>query len=237
MVIYMSEDTSMAFLAKEDDSGKAFALLTVVLLAGLAFHAYTFLVVKNDEILNKYTVPVFSVSYQQSSMQGSDSMLIGDGETDTFQLSRDIINADESLMMAKIIISVSYEETSGQIADPCDEVLAQIPPNGMIADWQHPDNVLSDSNDDCETMDLVVHVYPGYSSEAKQEEGESAEHWERIWTNSTYGSGVLELQVSVETNTAPGSFLPGSDDDDEEINVQWTVELFEVDVQAVAPSA
>ncbi len=233
----MSEDTSMTFLAKEDDSGKSFALLTVVLLIGLAFHAYTFLVVKEDDILNKYTVPVFSVSYQQSSMQGSDSMLIADGETDAFQLSRDIIDVDESLMMAKISISVSYEETSGQIADPCDEVLAQIPPNGMIADWQHPDNVLSDSNDDCETMDLVVHVYPGYSNEAKQEEGESAEHWERMWTNSTYGSGVLELQVSVETNTAPGSFLPGSDDDDEEINVQWTVELFEVDVQAVAPSA
>jgi endonuclease V-like protein UPF0215 family len=103
----MSEDTSMTFLAKEDDSGKAFALLTVVLLTGLAFHAYTFLVVKEDEILNKYSVPVFSVSYQQSSMQGSDSMLIADGENDAFQLSRDIIDVDESLMMAKISISVS----------------------------------------------------------------------------------------------------------------------------------
>ena len=53
-----------------------------------------------------------------------------------------------------------------------------------------------------------------------------------MWTNSTYGSGVLELQVSVETNTAPGSVLPGSDDTNEEINVQWTVELFEVKVEA-----
>ena len=91
------------------------------------------------------------MTYQESNLQGSDSMLIADGETDSFQLSRETIDADASLMMAKISISVSYEETSGQIGDPCDEVLAQIPPNGMVADWQHPDNVLSDSNDDCET--------------------------------------------------------------------------------------
>ncbi|MEC7599891.1 MAG: hypothetical protein VYB23_00450 [Candidatus Thermoplasmatota archaeon] len=227
----MSDDRSLTFLAKEDDSGKAIALLTAVVVLGLTFHAYSFFVIKNDEILNKYTEPVFSVTYQESNLQGSDSMLIADGETDSFQLSRETIGADASLMMAKISISVSYEETSGQIADPCDEVLAQIPPNGMVADWQHPDNVLSDSNDDCETMNLVVFVYPGYSSEAKQEVGESAEHWERMWTNSSYGSGVLELQVSVETNTAPGSVLPGNDDTNEEINVQWTVELFEVEVE------
>ena len=222
---------SITFLAKQDDSGKAFALLAAIVIVGLTFHAYSFFVIKNDEILNKYTEPVFSVTYQESNLQGSDSMLIADGETDSFQLSRETIDADASLMMAKISISVSYEETSGQIADPCDEVLAQIPPNGMVADWQHPDNVLSDSNDDCETMNLVVFVYPGYSSEAKQEVGQSAEHWERMWTNSSYGSGVLELQVSVETNTAPGSVLPGNDDTNEEINVQWTVELFEVEVE------
>ena len=49
----MSEDTSISFLAKEDDSGKAFALLTVLVLAGLTFHGYSFFVIKEDDILNK----------------------------------------------------------------------------------------------------------------------------------------------------------------------------------------
>ena len=227
----MSQDNSIAFLAKEDDSGKAFALLAVVVLAGLAFHAYSFFVIKEDDILNKYTVPVFLVSFEESNLQGSDSMLIADGENGSFQLSRDIIGVEESLMIAKISILISYEETSGQLADPCDDVLAQIPPNGMIADWQHPDNILSDSNSDCETMNLVVYVYPDYNSEAKQEEGESVEHWESVWSDTSYGSGVLDLQVSVETNSAPGPTLPGGGDDNEEINIQWTVELFEVDVE------
>ena len=227
----MSDDRSLAFLAKEDDSGKAIALLTVVVVLGLTFHAYSFFVIKNDEILNKYTEPVFSVTFQESSLQGSDSTLIADGETDTFTLSRDMIDATASQMMARIILTVSYEETSGQVADPCDEVQAQIPPNGMVADWQHPDNVLADANDDCETMTLVVHVYPGYTGETVREEGETAAHWEAMWTNASHGSGLLELQVSVDTNEAPGSFLPGSSDDSEEVTVQWTVELFEVKVE------
>ena len=229
----MSDDTSITFLAKEDDSGKAFALLSAVVIVGLVFHAYSFFIVKENDILNKYTAPVFSVSFEQSSLQGSDSMLIGDGETEVFQLSRDIIDADTSLMMAKISISISYEETSGLIADPCDDVHGQIAPNGMTADWGHPDNVLSDSNSDCNTMTLVVHVYPEYTGEMMEEEGLNAEHWERMWTNTSHGSGVLEMEVSVDTNAAPGSALPGNDDDNEEINIQWTVELFEVDVQAI----
>lgn len=230
----MGDDESLAFLAKEDDSGKAFAFLTVVVMLGLVFHAYTFFIVKQSDIVNKYTVQEFTVSFEETSLQGSDSMLIADGETDTFQLSRDLIEADASLMMAKITLSVSYEETSGQVADPCDEVQAQIPPNGMVADWQHPGNVLADANDDCETMTLVVHVYPGYTGEVMQEEGEYAAHWEAMWTNASHGSGVLELQVSVDANQAPGSFLPGSNDDSEEINVQWTVDLFEVSVEATS---
>ena len=64
------------------------------------------------------------------------------------------------------------------------------------------------------------------------EEGETAAHWEAMWTNASHGSGLLELQVSVDTNEAPGSFLPGSSDDSEEVTVQWTVELFEVEVEA-----
>ena len=51
---------------------------------------------------------------------------------------------------------------------------------------------------------------------------------------ASHGSGLLELQVSVDTNEAPGSFLPGSSDDSEEVTVQWAVELFEVKVEAAS---
>tara|TARA_B100001113_G_C21106214_1_gene621013 strand:+ start:1435 stop:2136 length:702 start_codon:yes stop_codon:yes gene_type:complete len=227
----MSEEKGIGFLIKEDDSGRAFALLSTILVIGLAFHAYTFFVIKEDDILNKYTLPSYSITFEENELQNSDSMLIANGETDTFQLSRDIIGENSTGMMAKIVFTISYEETSGQIADPCDEVHAQIPPNGLIADWQNTENVLSDSNDNCDTMTLTIYVYPGYSGETMEEVGNTEEHWENMWSNQTYGSGVLQLEISVETNQAPASFLPGSSDDNEEVNIEWTVFFFTVNVQ------
>ena len=55
--------------------------------------------------------------------------------------------------------------------------------------------------------------------------------WETMWTNGTYGSGVLSLEISVDTNQPPGSILPGATDDNEEINVQWEVTLFEANIE------
>jgi hypothetical protein len=227
----MNEDTSMMFLAKEGDSGKAFALLATIVVLGLAFHAYSFMVVKENDILSKYNIQEYSISFEESSLQDSDSVLIGDGGTETIQFSRDMINVNMSQMMAQITFTITYEETSGQLADPCDEVLVNIPPNGFVADWQNTANELSDSSDDCETMTLTVFVYPGYNGEAITEEGESKEYWETMWTNGTYGSGVLSLEISVDTNQPPGSILPGATDDNEEINVQWEVTLFEANIE------
>ncbi len=227
----MSDETSIGFLIKEDDSGRAFAILSTVLVIGLAFHAYTFFVTKEEDILNKYALPNYSIMFDENEIQNSDSMLIANGETDSFQLSRDIIGDNSTGMMAKIVFTISYEETSGQIADPCDEVHAHIPPNGLVADWQNTENVLSDSNDNCDTMVLTVYVYPGYSGETIEEVGNTEAHWENMWSNETYGSGVLELEISVETNQAPASFLPGSGDDNEEINIEWAVSFFEVNVK------
>tara|TARA_B100001093_G_scaffold358306_1_gene342890 strand:- start:1924 stop:2628 length:705 start_codon:yes stop_codon:yes gene_type:complete len=230
----MSESSNLGFLIKEDDSGRAFAILSAVLVIGLTFHAYTFFITKEDDIANKYTLPTYSVIFEENDVQNSDSMLIANGETDVFQLSRDIIDASATSMMAQIAFTISYEETSGQIADPCDEVHAHIPPNGLIADWQNTENVLSDSNDNCETMTLVVYVYPGYTGESVEEVGQTEEYWKDMWSNQTYGSGILELEISVETNQAPGSnLIPTVNDDNEEINIQWTVSFFDADVQVM----
>lgn len=227
----MADDQSIGFLFKEDDSGRKFALLSTIIVVGLAFHGYMFLVVKENDIQNKYTIPSFSIDFEETAVQDSDSLLIGNGETEVYSFSRELIGVNSSSMMARITFTIAYEETSGQLADPCDEVLVNIPPNGFVADWQNTANDLSDSSDDCETMTLTVFVYPGYNGEAITEEGESKEYWETMWTNGTYGSGVLSLEISVDTNQPPGSILPGANDDNEEINVQWEVTLFEANIE------
>ena len=227
----MADDQSIGFLFKEDDSGRKFALLSTIIVVGLAFHGYMFFVVKENDIQNKYSIPSFSINFEETVVQDSDSLLIGNGETEVYSFSRELIGVNSSSMLARITFTINYEETSGQIADPCDEVLVNIPPNGFVADWQNAANDLSDSSDDCETMTLTVFVYPGYNGEDITEEGQSKEYWETMWTNSTYGSGVLSLEISVDTNQPPGSILPGATDDNEEINVQWEVTLFEANIE------
>ena len=227
----MADEQSIGFLFKEDDSGRKFALLSTIIVVGLAFHGYMFFVVKENDIQNKYSIPSFSINFEETVVQDSDSLLIGNGETEVYSFSRELIGVNRSSMMAQITFTITYEETSGQLADPCDEVLVNIPPNGFVADWQNVANKLSDSSDDCETMTLTVFVYPGYNGEAMTEQGQSKEYWETIWTNGTYGSGVLSLEISVDTNQPPGSILPGANDDNEEINVQWEVTLFEANIE------
>ena len=227
----MADDQSIGVLFKEDDSGRKFALLSTIIVVGLAFHGYMFFVVKENDIQNKYTIPSFSIDFEETTVQDSDSLLIGNGETEVYSFSRELIGVNSSSMLARITFTITYEETSGQLADPCDEVLVNIPPNGFVADWQNAANKLSDSSDDCETMTLTVFVYPGYNGEAMTEQGQSKEYWETMWTNSTYGSGVLSLEISVDTNQPPGSILPGANDDNEEINVQWEVTLFEANIE------
>ena len=227
----MADEQSIGFLFKEDDSGRKFALLSTIIVVGLAFHGYMFFVVKENDIQNKYSIPSFSINFEETVVQDSDSLLIGNGETEVYSFSRELIGVNSSSMMAQITFTITYEETSGQLADPCDEVLVNIPPNGLVADWQNVANKLSDSSDDCETMTLTVFVYPGYNGEAMTEQGQSKEYWETIWTNGTYGSGVLSLEISVDTNQPPGSILPGANDDNEEINIQWEVTLFEANIE------
>ena len=227
----MADDQSIGFLFKEDDSGRKFALLSTIIVVGLAFHGYMFFVVKEIDIQNKYTIPSFSIDFEETTVQDSDSLLIGNGETEVYSFSRELIGVNSSSMLARITFTITYEETSGQLADPCDEVLVNIPPNGFVADWQNAANKLSDSSDDCETMTLTVFVYPGYNGEAMTEQGQSKEYWETIWTNGTYGSGVLSLEISVDTNQPPSSILPGANDDNEEINIQWEVTLFEANIE------
>ena len=60
----MADDQSIGFLFKEDDSGRKFALLSTIIVVGLAFHGYMFFVVKENDIQNKYSIPSFSINFE-----------------------------------------------------------------------------------------------------------------------------------------------------------------------------
>ena len=227
----MDSKESLVYLIKEDDGGRSFALLSTLLVLGLIFHAYVFFVVKETDIRTKYDVAIYEITFEEMNSTGSDSILVGDGETDTFSITRSDIDPVQEQMIAKITFTISYEETSGEILDPCDEVRVQIPPNGMVADWQNTENILADSNDDCQDMTLVVFIYPEYFGETITMGGGDLNEWHALWSDESYGTGLLNLEVSVDTNEAPTSALPTVNDENEEIQIQWDVLLFEASVE------
>ena len=226
----MRSEDSLTYLIKDTDDGKSFALVSVLLIVGFSFHGFTFFVSIDDEIRAKYAESEFSIEFGEDILQYDESILVGDGDTEILEISRDDSGISSDQMISKIEILVSYSETSGELLDPCDEVRVEIPPNGMTADWQNSNNILVNSTDDCESMGLVVYVYPGYNGTNHFVEGEDVTHWNDMWTNQTYGEGVMNLRISVDTNRPAGSFAPTIDDDDERIEISWTMVAFNVEI-------
>ena len=145
-------------LIKDSDNGKSFAIVSIMLLIGFSFHGYTFIVSIDDEIRAKYAESEFNIQFFEEILEDDDSIIVGDGNTETITLSRQNIGVSSEKMIAKLEFTITYSETSGEFGDPCDEVRVEIPPNGMIADWQNENNMLANSTDDCETMSLLVYI-------------------------------------------------------------------------------
>ena len=168
----MQNDESLTYVIKDTDSGKSFALVSILLIIGFTFHGFTFFVLMDDEIRAKYANTEFSIEFLENNLQNEESILVGDGDTEILEISRDDGGISENQLVSKIEFLISYSETSGELLDPCDEVRVEIPPNGMNADWQNTNNILVNSTDDCESMGLVVYVYPLYNGTNHISEGE-----------------------------------------------------------------
>ena len=83
-------------------------------------------------------------------------------------------------------------------------------------------------------MSLLVYIYPQYDGIDKNVTGNDIEYWNEVWSNETYGSGDLNLRISVDTNRPATSFAPTIDDSDEEININWRLSVFEFTIEDVS---
>ena len=128
-------------------------------------------------------------------------------------------------------ITVSYAETSGEFADPCDTVSADLALTEVSADWNNANNVLSGVSSDCENIALTLYVYPEYDGQPKEGTGLDASHWSDAWSDSSYGQGIFELDVEVLVNEPPTSGIPTVSDTNEEVDVTWEAVFYDVSVR------
>ena len=222
----MQEETSYLSLVFSDEDSRPyiFAVLAVFLLTS-AYQTSVFYYFKSEEIIGKYDVPTWDVSFESSDLSEEETQIVADGTTASYFLDIDDSKIMENSYVGLLNVVVSYEETSGNFADPCDFVSVNLRPEGILAQWDNQSNVLSGSSDQCTDILLFVQIYPSFDGSNVTVESETIDEALAHWSNETYGRGELNLEVEVNTQQRVEG-LPTQQDTDEAVTVSWRLTTF-----------
>ena len=223
----MAEDNILSDLFGESDSRKNVTIFLTFLVVIIIYHATVFWVVLQDEIRTKFDVDSFTVEFEETSIFSEESRIINNDETATIEFIAPNEMFDSHSGFGMLFVNVSYTETSGEVGDTCDTVSADLKPTGATADWSHGDNELSGMSSDCETISLMLYVFPGYDGNSVNVSGNNQQYWMDEWKDSTHGQGTFNLEIEVDVNGPATSFVPGVSDDNEEVTVTWEAVFFD----------
>ena len=222
----MQEETNYLSLVFSDEDSRPyiFAVLAVFLLTS-AYQTSVFYYFKSEEIIGKYDVPTWDVSFESADLSEEETQIVADGTTASYFLDIDDSKIMENSYVGLLNVVVSYEETSGNFADPCDFVSVNLRPEGILAQWDNQSNVLSGSSDQCTDILLFVQIYPSFDGSNVTVESETIDEALSHWSNETYGRGELNLEVEVNTQQRVEG-LPTQQDTDEAVTVSWRLTTF-----------
>ena len=218
-------------LFSSDGSRRNVSVYLAVLVVALLYHASVYWFILGSEIQAKDVQINYTIEFEESSELFSDSRTVNDGEKETLEFTASADFFDSKSGFGLLRITVSYAETSGEFADPCDTVSADLALTDVSADWNNANNVLSGVSSDCETIALTLYVYPEYDGQPKEGTGMDASHWSAAWSDSSYGQGIFELDVEVLVNEPPTSGIPTVSDTNEEVDVTWEAVFYDVSVR------
>ena len=202
-----------------------FAMLTMFLLTS-AYQTSVFYYFKSEEIIGKYDVPSWDISFENSDLNTEETQIIADGTTASYYLDIDDSTIMEQSYVGFLNVVVSYDETSDNFADPCDFVSVNLRPEGIVAQWDNENNTLSGSSDQCTDILLFVQIYPSFDGANVTVESETADEALGFWSNKTYGMGELNLEVEVNTQQRVEGPIPTQQDDEESVTVNWWITTF-----------
>ena len=214
----------LLIFSDSDSRRYIFAVLAMFLLTS-AYQTSVFYYFKSEEIIGKYDVPSWDVSFESVDLNEEETQIIADGTISSY-----FLEIDDSKIMANsyvgfLNIVVSYEETSGNFADPCDFVSVNLRPEGILAEWDNESNSLSGSSDQCTDILLFVQIYPSFDGSNVTVVSDTIDDALAHWSNETYGRGELNLEVEVNTQQRVEG-LPTQQDTDEAVTVSWTLTTF-----------
>ena len=224
-------DNVLADLFSNDGSRRNVSIYLAFLVVAFLYHASVFWFIMGDEIQSKYAQSEYVIQFEESSEIFTDSRTIDDGEKATIDFTAPSNLFDSNSGFGLLLITITYTETSGEFGDPCDTISADLSVTDVSADWKNENNELSGVSSDCEAISLVLNVYPDYDGESMDVVGMDELYWSDIWSNSSYGQGMFQLDVEVIVNEPITSGIPTVSDTNEKVDVTWEPVFFEVSVR------
>ena len=223
----MEEETSYLALVFSDEDSRVyiFAVLVEFLLTA-AYQTSVFFYFKSEEIIGKYDVPSWEVSFESSGLSEEETQIIADGTTASYYLDIDESIITEQTYVGFLNVVVSYDETSDNFADPCDFISVNLRPEGIAAQWDNESNTLSGSSDQCTDILLFVQIYPSFDGTNMTVMSETADEALDFWSNRTWGMGELNLEVEVNTQQRVEGPIPTQQDEEETVTVSWQITTF-----------
>nr|ADD93351.1 hypothetical protein [uncultured archaeon MedDCM-OCT-S11-C441] len=223
--IMENESNYFSLMFSDTDSRRyIFAVLAMFLLTS-AYQTSVFYYFKSEEIIGKYDVPSWDVSFESVDLNEEETQIIADGTISSYFLEIDESKIMSNSYVGFLNIVVSYEETSGNFADPCDFVSVNLRPEGILAEWDNESNSLSGSSDQCTDILLFVQIYPSFDGSNVTVVSDTIDEALDHWSNETYGMGELNLEVEVNTQQRVEG-LPTQQDTDEAVTVSWRLTTF-----------
>ena len=223
--IMQNERNYFSLMFSDTDSRRyIFAVLAMFLLTS-AYQTSVFYYFKSEEIIGKYDVPSWDVSFDSVDLNEEETQIIADGTISSYFLEIDESKIMSNSYVGFLNIVVSYEETSGNFADPCDFVSVNLRPEGILAEWDNESNSLSGSSDQCTDILLFVQIYPSFDGSNVTVVPDTIDEALDHWSNETYGMGELNLEVEVNTQQRVEG-LPTQQDTDEAVTVSWRLTTF-----------
>ena len=223
--IMQNESNYFSLMFSDTDSRRyIFAVLAMFLLTS-AYQTSVFYYFKSEEIIGKYDVPSWDVSFESVDLNEEETQIIADGTISSYFLEIDESKIMSNSYVGFLNIVVSYEETSGNFADPCDFVSVNLRPEGILAEWDNESNSLSGSSDQCTDILLFVQIYPSFDGSNVTVVSDTIDEALAHWSNETYGMGELNLEVEVNTQQRVEG-LPTQQDTDEAVTVSWRLTTF-----------
>jgi hypothetical protein len=181
-----------------------------------------------DDAIDATTAEDWIIEFDIETLTSEHTEVWQDGEVKVIDFFMEDFLVPDDTYIGAINVTVIPEDPGATIVDPlvqCDAVASDIEVNELTAQWSYEGNNLSGQDSSCNSIDMYLQVYPGFTGENLKSDAPNEFQALMPWTIEGWGEGALEVKVELDVNSVD-QLGPISQDEDEEITILVEVIIF-----------